>query len=449
MLLGTRLAIRNGRDALFWTSRWVDSGIRLIDSATGDEADLNLADTIADFVSEDGQWDVAKLTRMLPPSSVEIVMGMSPPRADGGEDKWVWGGEDNGCFTIKSAYRIVNCSNSSSDPEPWCAIWNWKGQHRVRMFLWLAIQDSILTNGNRVRRHIATDASCGLCRHQEESTTHVLRDCVFAAESWRRLGGFDTSSNHWNGDLVTWMKKHLRAGDKSLLFGVHCWILWKSRNERVFSSTSISPVSVAHRSAIWTDQVLTSMGVKRAQITSNVDRRMTNVKWSPGPRGWQTLNVDGSVDRQSGRTAAGGLLRDHSGRCDLAFTMNLGVCTITRAEMRGAIEGLGRAWNEGARKVNLQMDSRAAIALLVNGNDTTNQHALETLQFNELLSRNWDVRIEHIYREGNGAADFLAGIGYGYPFGSHTFDYSDSRLGYFLRYDCFGIALPRLISIND
>ncbi|CAN1158508.1 Putative ribonuclease H protein At1g65750 [Linum perenne] len=164
---------------------------------------------------------------------------------------------------------------------------------------------------------------------------------------------------------------------------------------------------------------------------------------------WHTLNVDGSVERQSGRAAAGGLLRDHLGRCSLAFTMNLGVCTITRAEMRGAIEGLSRAWNAGARKVILQMDSKAAIALLVNGNVTTNQHALETLQFNELLGRTWDLRIEHIYREGNGAADFLAGIGYGYPFGSHTFDCSDSSLGYFLRYDCFGMTLPRLISIND
>ncbi|CAN1306112.1 Putative ribonuclease H protein At1g65750 [Linum perenne] len=386
---------------------------------------------------------------MLPSSSVELVMGMSPPRADGGEDKWVWGGEDNGCFTIKSAYRILNSGNLSSDPEPWRVVWNWKGQHRVRMFLWLAIQDTILTNKNRVRRHIATDASCGLCGQQEESTTHVLRDCVFAAESWRRLGGFDTTSSQWNSNLGIWMKKHLQVGDKSLLFGVHCWSLWKSRNERVFSGTLTSPVSVAHRSAIWTDQVSTSMGVKSAQITSIVDRRLVNVKWSPGQMEWHTLNVDGSVERQSGRAAAGGLLRDHLGRCSLAFTMNLGVCTITRAEMRGAIEGLSRAWNAGARKVILQMDSKAAIALLVNGNVTTNQHALETLQFNELLGRTWDLRIEHIYREGNGAADFLAGIGYGYLFGSHTFDCSDSSLGYFLRYDCFGMTLPRLISIND
>ncbi|CAN1231001.1 Putative ribonuclease H protein At1g65750 [Linum perenne] len=137
------------------------------------------------------------------------------------------------------------------------------------------------------------------------------------------------------------------------------------------------------------------------------------------------------------------------GRCSLAFNMNLGACTITRAEMRGAIEGLNRAWNAGARRVMLQMDSRAAIALLVNGNDTTNQHAMETLQFSELLRRDWDLRIEHIYREGNCAAEFLAGIGYDYPFGSHTIDFLDCTLGYFLRHDNFGITQSRSVLIND
>ncbi|CAN1185100.1 Putative ribonuclease H protein At1g65750 [Linum perenne] len=111
--------------------------------------------------------------------------------------------------------------------------------------------------------------------------------------------------------------------------------------------------------------------------------------------------------------------------------------------MRGAIEGLERAWEAGARRVILQMDSRAVIALV------TNQHAMEILHFRELLSRDWDLQIEHTYREGNQAADFLAGIGYDYPFGSHTFDISDCRLGYFLRHNCFGIAQARLIPAND
>ncbi|CAN1156400.1 Putative ribonuclease H protein At1g65750 [Linum perenne] len=143
------------------------------------------------------------------------------------------------------------------------------------------------------------------------------------------------------------------------------------------------------------------------------------------------------------------LLRNTEGRCLFSFTMNIGTCSITRAEMSGAIEGLHRTWEAGHRSVVLKMDSRAAIALLSNGDTTSNQHAMETMQFQEFKGRDWRLRIEHTYREGNQAADFLASIGYGYPVGSHSVDLSDSILGYFLRLELFGIGQPRSIMIND
>ncbi|CAN1142804.1 hypothetical protein LINPERPRIM_LOCUS26186 [Linum perenne] len=77
------------------------------------------------------------------------------------------------------------------------------------------------------------------------------------------------------------------------------------------------------------------------------------------------------------------------------------------------------------------------------------QHGMETLRFRELISRNWEVTIEHTYRERNCAADFLASLGYDYPFGSHMIPISNCNLGYFLRYDSLGISIPRSILINN
>ncbi|CAN1162048.1 hypothetical protein LINPERHAP2_LOCUS24273 [Linum perenne] len=57
---------------------------------------------------------------------------------------------------------------------------------------------------------------------------------------------------------------------------------------------------------------------------------------------------------------------------------------------------------------------------------------METLKFRDLLSRDWSLKVEHTFREGNRATDFLASLGYVYPFGSHNVSSSDSRLGYFL-----------------
>ncbi|CAN1157782.1 hypothetical protein LINPERHAP2_LOCUS21749 [Linum perenne] len=49
--------------------------------------------------------------------------------------------------------------------------------------------------------------------------------------------------------------------------------------------------------------------------------------------GWITVNYDGSVLGVGGKAAARGLLIDNNGRCLHAYAMNLGSCSITRAEM--------------------------------------------------------------------------------------------------------------------
>ncbi|CAN1781159.1 hypothetical protein LINPERHAP1_LOCUS15352 [Linum perenne] len=58
-----------------------------------------------------------------------------------------------------------------------------------------------------------------------------------------------------------------------------------------------------------------------------------NVAWDPSPEGWISLNSDGLVDRDRRQETAGGLLRDHTGGCLLAYSMNLRCCSITSADM--------------------------------------------------------------------------------------------------------------------
>ncbi|CAN1128680.1 Putative ribonuclease H protein At1g65750, partial [Linum perenne] len=80
-------------------------------------------------------------------------------------------------------------------------------------------------------------------------------------------------------------------------------------------------------------------------------RRTAAIAWEPEPENWVTLNSDGSVDAQRDKASAGGLVRNSEGRCLLAFSMNLGTCSVTRAELRGVIEGLHKTWEAGFRNV--------------------------------------------------------------------------------------------------
>ncbi|CAN0910249.1 Putative ribonuclease H protein At1g65750 [Linum grandiflorum] len=98
--------------------------------------------------------------------------------------------------------------------------------------------------------------------------------------------------------------------------------------------------------------------------------------------------------------------------CSLPFAANLGVCTITRAEMSGVINGTERAWRLGVANLEVQLDSLTAISLFQEQGPCDHQHAVLVLKFRKLVRHNWSVQHHHLYREANQAADFLANLGH-------------------------------------
>ncbi|CAN1167928.1 Putative ribonuclease H protein At1g65750 [Linum perenne] len=95
-----------------------------------------------------------------------------------------------------------------------------------------------------------------------------------------------------------------------------------------------------------------------------------------------------------------------------------------RAEIRGIVEGMRLAWERGIRKLSIQTDSRAAVALLTAEDDRLHRH---------------------IYLEANYAADYMANMGQSLDLGVHVSDNPDNSLLYWLRYDLIGVCEPRAI----
>ncbi|CAN1153629.1 Putative ribonuclease H protein At1g65750 [Linum perenne] len=180
------------------------------------------------------------------------------------------------------------------------------------------------------------------------------------------------------------------------------------------------------------------------------------IAWRPGEEGWATLNTDGSRLQHSGATAIGGLIRDEKGSFVRAFCANIGDCSITRAELRAIVEGVQLAWNLGFKKVAIQSDSRATVAILQSEVASAGQHTALVAEFQDLMMRDWEVSLSHIYREANCTADYLANLGHSYDVGLYLFNSPDSALAHWLRYDLLGVrydllgvALPRVLSNNN
>ncbi|CAN1778990.1 Putative ribonuclease H protein At1g65750, partial [Linum perenne] len=160
---------------------------------------------------------------------------------------------------------------------------------------------------------------------------------------------------------------------------------------------------------------------------------------------WTTLNSDGSVIQDRSSAAAGIVLRSHSGRINYAAATNLGNCSITRAELRGAVEGMAIAWNLGIRKLEIQLDSTAAINILLQSHNG-HQHSSLAARFQRLRERDWETKIVHVYREANHLADCLAARGHDIDTGATLRLEDDPVIRRWENYDARGVTERRTIT---
>ncbi|CAN1138896.1 Putative ribonuclease H protein At1g65750, partial [Linum perenne] len=174
-------------------------------------------------------------------------------------------------------------------------------------------------------------------------------------------------------------------------------------------------------------------------------RYETEIAWRPAGEDWTTLNSDGSVIQDRSSAAAGIVLRSHSGRINYAAATNLGNCSITRAELRGAVEGMAIAWNLGIRKLEIQLDSTAAINILLQSHNG-HQHSSLAARFQRLRERDWETKIVHVYREANHLADCLAARGHDIDTGATLRLEDDPVIRRWENYDARGVTERRTIT---
>ncbi|CAN1185698.1 hypothetical protein LINPERPRIM_LOCUS38849, partial [Linum perenne] len=77
---------------------------------------------------------------------------------------------------------------------------------------------------------------------------------------------------------------------------------------------------------------------------------------------------------------------------------------------------------EGSSAVGLA----TAVQLLLAEEEVTHQHASEITSFREMYDQEWMVKVEHIYREGNQAADYFDSLVHELSLGVHLMSISYS-----------------------
>ena len=88
--------------------------------------------------------------------------------------------------------------------------------------------------------------------------------------------------------------------------------------------------------------------------------------------------------------------------------------------------------------VHLETGSRTVLNLIQQANDSFHRHTQLVNAIYELLHRNWNVKLDHIYREANYIADCMENLAKSMNIGCHKFQTAPLETRHLLDYDKLG-----------
>lgn len=254
---GVIWGIKDGCSINFWNDEWVREVGTLQGFYTG-QGDPNLSIRVRDVTLADGSWNLSWMNSVLPTAIVAHIATHEPPIMGTGPDVIMWKWSSAGLFSSAETYR----NNFSWPTVNWDArkIWKASVPQRVRMFIWLLLRDSLLTNEVRAKRVMCTNPFYDLCGNVVESALHATRDCAGARLVWNKIVPRENQNRVFGSPLVEWATWNLEneggidvaSGNWSSLFGNTCWLIWKNRNETIFGQSYRAVDEIIGTALAWT-----------------------------------------------------------------------------------------------------------------------------------------------------------------------------------------------------
>ncbi|GKD89545.1 LURP1-like domain-containing protein [Tanacetum coccineum] len=153
-----------------------------------------------------------------------------------------WNWEELSTFLSHETLKIIASHSVSlrdtQDYRKWEIVWKASVSERIRMSIWLALHDRLLTNSQRVARRLTYDPRCTRCGADEESLDHILRICPLSYMIWNKLSTHPPNSPFWTLPLCEWIMDNLETNKlnndykRQMMFAITIWWLWKWSIER-------------------------------------------------------------------------------------------------------------------------------------------------------------------------------------------------------------------------
>ncbi|WMV40242.1 hypothetical protein MTR67_033627 [Solanum verrucosum] len=245
-----KIKVGNGGRTLFWEDKWVDQVILRNRFPILFNMSLQKEATIREMRDNQGwdlrfrrhlnDWEVNKIVELL-----NILGQYKDLNTD--EDNLFWNPDEQGRFSIGSAYRSSQRPGTHIGGWPWKMIWKVKIPLKIACFTWLLANQAALTQHNLMKRGMQICSRCWFCECEVETINHLFLHCREVAKLWQifiNLRGISwTMPRNIKEALACWNRDGNQSGHRErwkIVPACIWWSIWMERNQRCFKNKSCS-----------------------------------------------------------------------------------------------------------------------------------------------------------------------------------------------------------------
>ena len=214
----------------FWTDRWL-SNTPIVDDTTLPISQTQMLCTARDLWRDGTGWDMSQIAPFVTENKRLNLLAVVVDNVTGARDRLAWGGTADGRYTVKSAFEMLTQDRSPRQDMHrfYERVWRVVAPERVRVLLWLVVNQVIMTDSERKRRHLCDSDICQICKGGTETILHVLRDCPAMSGIWDHIVPRRRQQTFFTMSLLEWMYTNLQQGlmaegsDWSTLFAMAVW----------------------------------------------------------------------------------------------------------------------------------------------------------------------------------------------------------------------------------
>jgi hypothetical protein len=131
----------------------------------------------------------------------------------------------NGTFTIKEGYHLHEKFHNLLKEHLWNIIWKSKLWLKVSTFLWLLVQNKILTWDNLKKRCFMGPSIYHICQQQEETMEHILNQFPISGLIWDHVSQSMRKNNRERNNIIKTIKNWENGPYKSSILKNVCLLL--------------------------------------------------------------------------------------------------------------------------------------------------------------------------------------------------------------------------------